>query len=73
MPREVSAFLSFTEIVALVASTQLKASHFFGLREGHQYSNHPSSRIRVSCVACDAAGTEREKDQLPGHQRKENR
>ena len=45
-------------------STEKKvASHLLGLKVRHQYLDQRLSRIRASCVASTAAGTEREEDQ----------
>ena len=41
-----------------------EASHYFGLRERHQYSDHRSSRTRAFCVASTAIGIKGEEDQM---------
>ena len=46
-------------------STKKKeASHLFGLRGRHQYSDQRSNRNRAPCVASTAVGTEGEEDQM---------
>ena len=46
-------------------STEKKeASHLFGLRGRHQYSDQRSNRNRALCVASTASGTDWEEDQM---------
>ena len=45
-------------------STEKEASHFLGLRERHQYSDHRSNRNRAPCVASTAVGTKGEEDHM---------
>ena len=44
--------------------TEKEASHFLRLRGRHQYSDQRSNRIKASCVASNAVGTERKKNQM---------
>ena len=41
-----------------------KASHFFGLKGRHRYSDQPSSQIRAICVASIAVGAKGEENQI---------
>ena len=41
-----------------------ETSHFLGLRGRHQYSDQSSNQNKASCVASNAVGTERKKDQM---------
>ena len=52
-------------------STEKKASHFFGLRGRHQYSDQRSNQNRAPCVATTAVGTEGRRTKWPDRQRRE--
>ena len=41
-----------------------EASHFLGLRGRHQYSDQSFNQNKAPCVASNAVGTDRKKDQM---------
>ena len=48
--------------LAWSGSNKKEASHLFGLRGRHQYSDKRSNQIRATCVASTTVGTERREE-----------